>query len=184
MAKKKIIKHEVIAIPKSLEEATDCLGRIGQARREIDGLTKKTNDRVEEVKAEGVSQVKPYQEEIEKLTDGLYIFTENNRQKLEEEGKRSFRVPTGTFGLRTTPPAAYISSTKTALASCKQLGLDQFIRIKTVEEINKEAVLREPELASSVNGLSITQREEFVVKPSEIEVEIVSNAKKLKKRIG
>ena len=59
--------------------------------------------------------------------------------------------------------------------------MKRFIRVK--EEINKEAMLKEPELAETVRGVSITQREEFIVKPTEIEIEIVSSVEKLKKAL-
>ena len=49
--------------------------------------------------------------------------------------------------------------------------LKRFIRTK--EEINKEAILDEPEVVASVKGISITQKEDFVIVPFETELESV-----------
>ena len=47
-----------------------------------------------------------------------------------------------------------------------RLGLDRFIRTK--QEINKEALLNEPEVAKGIAGITIkTGVEDFVIKPFE-----------------
>ncbi|PIS34681.1 MAG: hypothetical protein COT37_01425, partial [Parcubacteria group bacterium CG08_land_8_20_14_0_20_43_9] len=65
------------------------------------------------------------------------------------------------------------------LESLKALKLKRFIRTK--EEVDKEAMLKEPETAKTVKGVSISQHEEFVAKPAELEVEIATRVGKLKK---
>lgn len=47
----------------------------------------------------------------------------------------------------------------------RSFGLDRFIRIK--EEVNKEAVLAEPDSVIVVKGITIAQSEDFVVEPFE-----------------
>jgi len=42
-------------------------------------------------------------------------------------------------------------------------------------------MLKEPETAKTVKGVSISQHEEFVAKPAELEVEIATQVDKLKK---
>jgi len=42
-------------------------------------------------------------------------------------------------------------------------------------------MLKEPEVAEKVNGVSITQIEEFVAKPAELKVEIATEVDELKK---
>jgi len=44
--------------------------------------------------------------------------------------------------------------------------------------------LKEPEVAKKVKGVSIDQREEFIAKPTELEVEITSDVNKLKKAVA
>ena len=55
--------------------------------------------------------------------------------------------------------------------------IHKFIRVK--REVNKEAMLEDPELAKTVRGVSITKREQFFVKPSEVAAEISFDVQKL-----
>lgn len=55
------------------------------------------------------------------------------------------------------------------LESLRTLGLVRFIRTK--EEVNKEAMLNEPELAATVAGVTIkTGVEDFVITPFEQDI--------------
>jgi len=174
------IKRPVTPVPKHLDEAAKFLSSIGHEQREIDKIKTTLNEKIEELEAEVMDNVKPHEEKISQLVEGLFAFAESSRDKLTDGGKRkTVEVPTGIFGWRVTPPAVSLTSIKVVLASLKTLKLDRFIRTK--EEPDKEAMLKEPEVAKTVKGVSISQREEFVVKPVELEVEIASNVKKLKK---
>ena len=55
---------------------------------------------------------------------------------------------------------------------CRKLGKFQFLRQK--EELNKEAILAEPEAIAGIKGLSISQTEEVIIKPFETELEEVA----------
>lgn len=180
MSKTKSIKRFVTAVPKSLEEAAEFLSLVGQEKRKIEKIQSILNEKIEEWKSKAMVEVKSYDEKISQLVEGLFAFAESNREKLTDGGKRkTVEVPTGTFGWRMTPPAVSLRDVESILESLKSLKLKRFIRIK--EEVDKEAMLKEPDVAKTVKGVSITQREEFVVKPTEIQVEIVSNVEKLKK---
>ncbi|MFH2013564.1 MAG: host-nuclease inhibitor Gam family protein, partial [Patescibacteria group bacterium] len=58
----------------------------------------------------------------------------------------------------------------------KDLGLSKFIRTK--EEVNKQAILESPEEVKDIKGLSISQIEEFVVKPRFLDREVIKSFKK------
>lgn len=177
MTEKKI-KKAVVLIPKNLEEAADFIGRIGKSQREIDKIQMELNGRVEKLKAIAVAEAKQCGENISNLAEGVYIFAESQRDALTDGGKRkAVEMLTGSFSWRTTPPAVSIRNIKAVLAKIKGLGLKQFIRIK--EELDKEAMLKDPKLASSVKGVRIEQREEFIIKPAELSLEIVGKSKKL-----
>ncbi len=79
---------------------------------------------------------------------------------------------------RTTPPAVSLKNPEAVLEQIQQLKLTQFIR--TTSEINKEALLADPKKAESIKGVTITQKEEFVVTPHKTNVEIKGTAKKKK----
>ena len=177
---KKVVKKVVIAVPKSLDEAAQFLAQIGKEQRATDKIQSEINTKVEELKAKAMTDVKPHQENISQLVEGLFAFAETHRDELTDGGKhKTVEVPTGTFGWRMTPPAISLRDVESILRSLKSLKLTRFVRTK--EEIDKEAMLKEPDVAKTVKGVSINQHEDFVAKPSELEIEIVTKVDKLKK---
>lgn len=173
-------KKVVIPVPKSLEEATKFLAEIGQEQRATDKIQLGLNAAVDKLKVQALAGVEPHQRKVSQLVEGLFAFAEAHRDELTNGGKRkTVEVPTGTFGWRMTPPAVKLHNVESILKFLKSLKLKRFIRTK--EEVDKEAMLKEPEVAKTVKGVSIGQHEEFVAKPSELEVEIVTQVDKLKK---
>ncbi len=173
-------KKVVIAVPKSLDEAAQFLTQIGEEQRATNEIQSGLNTAVDKLKTQAMAEDKPHQERISQLVEGLFAYAEAHRDELTDAGKRkTVEVPTGTFGWRMTPPAVSLRDVKSILESLKSLNLKRFIRTK--EEIDKEAMLKEPEVANTVKGVSISQHEEFVAKPAELEVEIATQVDKLKK---
>ncbi len=137
-------------------------------------------EKVEKLKAEAITETTPHEGNISQFVEGLFVFGESRREELTEGGKRkTVEVPTGLFCWRLTPHAVSLKNVEEVLNSLKSLGLNRFIRTK--EEVNKEEMLKEKEVAKTVNGVSITQHEEFIVKPAELGIEIASRVSKLKK---
>ncbi|MCT8633294.1 host-nuclease inhibitor Gam family protein, partial [Glaesserella parasuis] len=76
---------------------------------------------------------------------------------------------TGEVQWRAKPPAVVAKGIDSILESLRNLGLFRFIRTK--EELNKEAMLAEPDVARSISGVTIREGvEEFVIKPNDEEV--------------
>ncbi|MBU2219656.1 host-nuclease inhibitor Gam family protein [Patescibacteria group bacterium] len=173
-------KKAVIPVPKSLDEAAQFLAQIGKEQRATDEIKSGLNAEVDELKAKAMADSEPHQEKVSRLVEGLFAFAEAHRDELTENGKRkTVEVPTGTFGWRMTPPAVKLRDVEAILENLKSLKLKRFIRTK--EEVDKEAMLKEPDVAKTVKGVSISQHEDFVAKPSELEVEIAIQVDKLKK---
>ncbi len=182
MPKKKKFKLPVIHVPKTLEQATKFLGYLGEEQRSVDLIQTKLNADVEELKTKAIQDAEKHQAKINQLMEGLFAFAESHRDQLTENSKRkTIETPKGTFGWRITPPAVSLRNVKGIIEMLKSLNLEQFIRVK--EQVNKEAMLKEPELACSINGVSIKQKEEFIVKVAELDIEIISQPSKLKKAL-
>lgn len=183
MAKKKAIKRVAGPVPKSLEEASEFVGEIGKRQRALEEIRIGLNAQIDRIRARAIRESRPYQEAIEELFEGVFIFAQAHRDKLTDGGKtKTIHFPTGDIAWRITPPAVFLRGVKQIIAACKKLGLDQFIRTK--ETVDKEAILKEKDKAIAIRGISISQREEFVVKPSEMKVEIFKETKKLQKKTG
>ncbi len=179
----KLPKKTVVDVPKNLDEAAKFLAQIGQAQRTVDEIENTLNEEVEKLKATAMANAKPHQQRVLQLIEGLFVFAQANRDQLTDNGKRkTVEMPTGIFGWRMTPPAVKLRDIESVLAGLKALKLERFIRTK--EEVDKEAILKEPELAQTVNGVSIGQREEFIAKPAELKIEIATQVDKLKKSVA
>jgi len=175
-----VAKKVVVPVPKNLNEASEFLMSIGKEQRAIAKIESGLNTKVDKLKTGAVDGAQPHQEEISRLVEGLFAYAEVHRDELTDDGKsKTVQVPTGEFGWRMTPPKVSLRGVDPILKSLHSLELTRFIRTK--EEIDKEAMLKEPEVASGVEGVSINQHEEFVAKPAELKVEIATKVDKLKK---
>ena len=179
---KRSIKRQVIPVPQDLNETTQFVALIGRRQRIIDDIRLDLNTKVEDLKDKAIAGTKLQEEEILKLVEGIFVYAETHRDELTDGGKcKTVEVPTGTFKWRMTPLSVSLRNAKLILKNLKSLGLRRFIRTK--EEISKEAMLKEPEIAKKIKGVTIDQYEEFIVTPAELEVEIISNVDKLKKAL-
>ncbi len=179
----RMVRVNPVPVPKNLEEAAKFLSQIGEEQRATEVIQSDLNAKVAELKSKAMSNAEPHQKKISQLVEGLYAFAESRRDELTDGGKRkTVELLTGIFGWRMTPPAVALRNVKSILKSLKLMKLTRFIRTK--EEIDKEALLKEQEVAKTIKGVSISQHEEFYVKPTELEVEIASDVEKLKKVIS
>ena len=174
------VKKDVIPVPHNLQEAAKFLAKIGEEQRKVDAIALDLNNDVDKLKTSAMTKAKLPQEKVSNLISGLFAFAEAHRKELTNDGKiKTVKVPTGSFGWRMTPKSVSLRNVKSILEELKSLKLKRFIRIK--EEVDKEAMLKESDMAETIKGVSIGQHEEFLAKPNELELEIVTNTKKLKK---
>ena len=76
---------------------------------------------------------------------------------------------TGVLKWRFRPPSVRILKAEDVIARLKALALGRFVRTK--EEVDKEAMLKEPQVARTVAGVSIgSGGEDFIVEPFEAEL--------------
>lgn len=182
MVRKKSVKRTMVAVPKSEQETSEFIRRIGKHQRGLDRIKIRTNNQIEKIKEKAVADSSDHEKEIAELFEGIFTFSQSHRDELTEKGKKkTVHFFTGDILWRLTPPAVSLKNVKKIIELCKTSGLKRFIRIK--EDVNKEAMLKEPEKAKEIKGVTIGQKEEFVVKPSEIEIEIFRDTKKLQKAL-
>lgn len=153
------------------EEAEAMIQRLGEVQREISRLEHNMNDELNPIKQHFENLARPLKEEFSTLQLGVQVWAEANKPSLLTGKTKTVKVATGDIGWRTSTPSVRITGVGLVLERFKQLGLNQFIRIK--EEINKEAILANPAEVDDVRGVSITQAESFWIKPfgSTIEIE-------------
>lgn len=175
MAKQPRIKTEASAfpIPQSREQAVEAIAEIGRKQRERERIQSAMNDELAAIRQRYEEQARPHAEAIRELSAGVHTWCEANRESLTQGGKvKTANLASGEIRWRMRPPSVACRALDNVLAALKQLGLSRFIRTK--EELNKEAILAEPEAVQHIKGLSITQKEDFVIVPFETELEEVA----------
>jgi phage host-nuclease inhibitor protein Gam len=162
-----------IGVPQTLAEVNRDIAAIGIAQRERDRIRADMNDALAAQREMWEAQARPYADQIKELTSGVQLYCEANRSNLTQNGKvKTAKLASGEVSWRTRPPSVTVRGAELVIEALKTLGLARFVRIK--EEVNKEAILAEPEVAQQVRGVTISQGEDFVVKPWDTELEQVA----------
>ncbi len=162
-----------VSVPQSKEEVIEAIAAIGRHQRDRVRIEAAMNDDLAKVREAWETQAAPHLEKIRALTEGVHLWCEANRDALTQGGKVKYaHLASGEVKWRMTPPKVVIRAVDVVLDYLRQAGLDRFIRLK--EEVNKEAILAEPEVVAHIKGISITQKEEFIVLPFETALEEVA----------
>jgi len=160
-------------VPQSRDEVNEAIRNIGIAQRERARIQAEMNDYMAKIKEEYEGYAQPHKEQIERLSAGVHTWCEANRDSLTQNGKVKYAsLPAGEIKWRTRPPRVSIRAAEVVLDTLRRLGLSRFIRSK--EEVNKEAMLAEPEAVSGIAGVKIKRNEDFVIVPFETELEEVA----------
>lgn len=148
------------------------MAELGKAQRERDKLKEAMNEKIEQIKQQYNKAAEPYIATIAKLVDEIFVYAEKHKSELIKDAGKSVKLEHGSFGWRTNPPKVSIKNQNAVLERIRAMGLNQFIRIK--EEINKEAMLNQIDVAVGIPGVSIIQTEQFWVKPCETDLEEIA----------
>ena len=156
-------------VPQSKDEVAADIKRIGDLQREQQALVAQMNESIAEITAVAQPKIEELAQKIDALQDGVQSWCEANRDALTHGGKtKSADFITGTVGWRQRPPSVNVRGLDVVLDTLRRLRLDRFIRVK--EEVNKEAVLADPEAVRGVAGLTIRSGvEDFIISPFELE---------------
>ena len=176
MAKQKL---GAIPVPEDLESVIRFFSRLSEVEVIIEAIKGDLKDKIRQLTDEAMDKVLPLESEAESIVDGLFVFAEVNRNKLTEgEKRKTVDTPHGVFGWRLTPPKVTIKGVKRVIELIKKLKLLQFLHTK--ESVDKKAMLKEPEKAQSIQGVGISQEEEFFVKLTELKLELTRTIKSRK----
>lgn len=167
--KTKIKAAAKVYTPQSKADCAAGIRQLGDLQREIARATAEMNDRIAEITAASQPRLEALQEQVATLQQGIQTWCEANRNDLTDGGKvKTANLVTGEVNWRQRPPSCAIRGADAVIDTLKRLGLPQFVRTK--EEINKEAILNEPDQVRGVAGITIvTGVEDFVITPFEQE---------------
>jgi len=154
---------ETATPPKDRDEAETYLARIGDIRRMTQLNKTALAEAIANVTAEIEASSAKLAEEHDRLFRGLQLWAEANRHALTDGGKtKTVRMGNGSIAWRLAPPSVRIKAPEMALAFLIENQREEFLRRKI--EINREAMLANPDLASETPGVMIRSAgEAFVV---------------------
>lgn len=160
-------------VPQTREQVTDAIAEIGRRQRDRDRIQAAMNDEIAAIKQRYEEQARPHAESINDLSKGVQTWCEAHRHELTDAGKvKTASLASGEIRWRTTPPSCSIKAADKVMEALRAMGLGRFLRVK--EEIDKQAILAEPEAVEHIKGITIKQREEFVIVPFETELEEIA----------
>lgn len=157
-------------VPQNKGEAAADIKHIGDLQRQLARAQAEMNDAIAHITARYQPTLEAIGDQIKQLQYGVQAYCEANRAELTSEGKtKTANLITGEVQWRQRPPSVSVRGADAVIEALKRLGLGKFVRTK--EEINKEAILNEPEAVKGVAGISVvTGVEDFVITPFEQEV--------------
>lgn len=168
MAKPTRIKASAqLEVPQSRDEAALYIRQIGDSQRQFLRIQAEMNDSIAHITATYQPTLDAQAGQLKLLQEGLQSWCEANRFELTNGGKvKTASLVTGEVQWRQRPPSVRISKSEVVLETLARLGLSRFIRTK--EEVNKDAILDEPDAIKGVAGITVvTGVEDFVITPFE-----------------
>lgn len=174
-AKAQRIKTPAVNAPMSRADAETAIKRIGERQQQIKRIEADLNDKINALKAEAQEQITPLNEEIQGDFQGLHVYAEANRSDLLKGRSKTVKLGAGDMGWRINPPKCQIRGQDAVVEALERQGLSEAVRIR--KEVNKEAVINDPDRYRDIKGITIKQTEEFFVKPHETELERVEVVK-------
>lgn len=188
MSEKKATKKKEVAIPKDRQELEQFVVAIRQKAESIKALAAKVNSeiakldtRIDLLKRNAQVEAKPIEKDINDLAQGVFLFAESHREELTcKERHKTVEFITGDkIKWYLTPRSVVVIDKEEAIKELKKRDLADFIRI--TEEIDKEAILRQPDKIARLNNLDISQTEIFAIVPAKMDFELQKGDRKFKK---
>ena len=146
-----------IRVPQSRDEARDMLAEYGTALRDLEHIETELNQSLADLKKTFLDRSVPVAARAEELFKGLQTYCDANRATLTgNNAVKTVDLGTGNISWRWNPAKVSIrGKVEDVIARLKEGGeaLAQFLR--TTVEIDKVAMLRNPNLAKTVDGVRI-----------------------------
>ena len=159
-----------IYIPQTKDDAAREVRSIGDLQRQLLRTQSEMNDAIAHITETYQPTLETISVQLKQKQEGVQYYCEANRSDLTNDGKvKTANLVTGEVQWRQRPPSVSVRGADAVIEALKGFGLGKFVRTK--EEINKEAILNEPDAVKGVAGITVvTGVEDFVITPFEQEV--------------
>ena len=165
MARKTKAKAPAFEAAQSKQDAARRIGTVGELRRQLLVIETEQSTAIAKIKEQAEAKAAQIKEQLAQEEPAVQAWCEANREKLTLSGKKkSFDFGSGIVRWRTRPPAVRLRGIADVIERLRSLGFAEFLRQKT--EVDKDAVLKNPEKASAIAGITIISGvEDFVIEP-------------------
>lgn len=169
------LKTKAIAtpVPQSKTEVAEQIRRLGDLKRDFERTRAEMNDQIAALTEDYQKRLTPLSDQMQALQTGVQTWCEAHRVDLCGENDKlgkTANLVTGEVGWRQRPPSVRITGADAVIETLQRLHLDPFIRTKL--EVNKEAILNEPDRVRGVAGITVVSGvEDFFVVPFEATAE-------------
>ena len=159
-----------VPVPQNKDEANAFIAQIGEHQRARQQIEIAMNEAMAPIKRHHEERAAVHAEEITKRTEGLMRWCDANRQDLTKGKTKAVSMAAGEIFWRLRPPKVTVHGKDAVIETFERMGLKGFLRTK--KEIDKEAILREPDKVAAIQGVSVgSEGEDFGVKPFATELE-------------
>lgn len=154
------------SIPQSKEDCASYIKALGDMQREFDRSRGEMNDAIAHITHKFQPVLEAQTVRMIALQTGIQTWCEANRAMLCE-GSKTANLVTGEVSWRQRPPSVSIRGVDSVIETLKRMRLERFVRTK--EEVNKEAMLNEPDAVRGIAGITVvTGVEDFSITPFEV----------------
>lgn len=164
---KRLKAQASVYVPQSKDDAAADIRKIGELQRHALRSSTEMNDAIAAITAKFQPHLEAINAQVTVLQEGVQAYCEAHRHELTNEGKvKTANLITGEVQWRQRPPSVSVRGADAVIDALKRLGLGKFVRTK--DEVNKEAILNEPDQVRGVAGITVvTGVEDFVITPFE-----------------
>ena len=174
MATRHKTKATAAAVPQSKTDCAAYIRSLGDLQREFERQRAEMNDAIAAITQYAEPGLSALGERMLALQTGIQTWCEANRVALCGEADRlgkTANLVTGEVAWRQVPPSVQVRGADAVIDRLQVMGLGRFVRSK--DEVNKEAMLAEPEAVRGIAGITIvTGLENFSITPFEASAEV------------
>lgn len=180
MAKSNSVTVPALSVPQDAAQAASLVHLIGANKRALDALMNRQEAAVAAAAEKFAAQINDATEALGENVAALQAYAEANKDALTADGKRSVATQAGTFGWRYGNRAVKFEGkhAEKLIEKFKELGHTDLIR--TIEQIDKTAILANPDAIEKIKKIKIEQEERFYVRPLSVDNDIAGKTRKLK----
>jgi len=174
MAKK--TKPAPAPVPQTREQFETLAVQLAEGMRLLAYASARAANEIARVKLDLKNDTAALAKRLDMQWDALAAYATAHRTELLPADRKSVAIAAGVIGWRLSTPSVQLTAEEDdVIDAIEALGLVQFLREKT--EVDKAALLAEPELAAKVEGVVIRQVENLFFQPLDLETEKTKSLK-------